>query len=495
VTQRIVIIGAGMAGLMSALALHGDGREILLLDRDPPPPEGGPDVVFSDWERRGVGHFRHSHAFLARLVNLIRDREPALLDAMLAAGAREAPFSEMLPEPLRAAYRPKPGDDRLSILFSRRTTLEWVLRGYIQGLAGVALQTGAFVSGLAFAGADGGALTASGVIGEAGGAPALWTADLVVDASGRTSQVPDWLADAGAALPETTEDAGILYYSRHYRLRPGQGEPPRSAGSGTGDLGYLKYGVFNGDGDWFSVTLAAPEIETDLRRALVDPAVFDDICARLPGVAAWTDPARAEPRSKVFGMGDLRSRWRSFVDDAGRPAALNLFMVGDGLIRTNPLYGRGCTFAAVEAFALADVLGAVDPPAERARAYAAAVETQLRPFYADMLKQDRAAIRRARRTLYPEPRRSLQSRLTKSLVEDGVGPALRRDADALRAALSAFHMLSPPGAWLGKPRHLASVLRTWATPRRLKADLYPKTLGPGRAEMMQALGLPASPAV
>jgi 2-polyprenyl-6-methoxyphenol hydroxylase-like FAD-dependent oxidoreductase len=488
---RIVIIGAGMAGLMSALALQGADREIIVLDRDPPPPEGGPDAAFDDWERRGVGHFRHSHAFLARLLNLIRDRRPALLEALTAAGARESSFADVMPELLRERYRARPGDERLSILISRRTTLESVLRTYVTGLEGVELLTDAFVNGLELSDAPMGGLSAAGVRGDVEGAPVRWAADLVIDASGRTSQIPDWLAEAGVTIPEEAEDAGILYYTRHYRLRPGRSEPPRGAGSNTGDLGYLKYGVFNADNGWFSITLALPEGETDLRQAIVDPKVFDRICAALPGPAAWIDPIRAEPQTKVFGMGDLKSRWRSFVAEDGRPAALNLFMVGDGLIRSNPLYGRGCTFAAIEAFALADVLRESADPVTRARLYQARLKADLRPFYDNMLKQDRAAIRRAGRARAPERKPNLRSRVMKSLVEDGITLTLRSDVETLRDALSAFHMLAPPDAWLKRPRTLAKVVTTWAAPRAAKIDFYPKPLGPKRVEMLQMLGLAA----
>ncbi|MEO8113693.1 MAG: FAD-dependent oxidoreductase, partial [Phenylobacterium sp.] len=78
-TERVLVIGAGMAGLWAALALAPTGREIVLLERDPPAPPGGPDAAFADWTRRGVGHLRQSHAFLARLRILIRDQHPELL--------------------------------------------------------------------------------------------------------------------------------------------------------------------------------------------------------------------------------------------------------------------------------------------------------------------------------------------------------------------------------------------------------------------------------
>src|SRR4051794_33487856 len=95
-TDRAVVIGAGMAGLWTALALAPSGCEVVLLDRDQSPPEGGPDAAFLHWARRGVGHLRHSHAFLARLRLLLRDRHPVLLQALLDAGCRELRFEDVL---------------------------------------------------------------------------------------------------------------------------------------------------------------------------------------------------------------------------------------------------------------------------------------------------------------------------------------------------------------------------------------------------------------
>src|ERR1700692_369333 len=90
--ERVLVIGAGMAGLWTALALAPTGREVVLLERDPQPPEGGPDAAFEGWTRRGVGHLRHSHAFLARLRILIRDEHPQLLTELLDAGCRDLGF-------------------------------------------------------------------------------------------------------------------------------------------------------------------------------------------------------------------------------------------------------------------------------------------------------------------------------------------------------------------------------------------------------------------
>jgi 2-polyprenyl-6-methoxyphenol hydroxylase and related FAD-dependent oxidoreductases len=482
---RVVVIGAGMAGLWTALELAPAGWEVVLLEKDPPPPEGDPDAAFEAWRRRGVGQLRHSHAFLSRLRIMIRDRHPALLAALKAAGCRDLDLEGALTAQHRARYRPSPLDEDLITLTSRRTTLELVMRRYVAQLPGANLRSEAFVRELAVE--PGAPPRVTGVRLEDG---ELLAADVVVDAAGRTSQALEQLTAAGAQVPEEAESAQVIYFTRHYRLRPGATEPPRGQAPTTGDLGYLKYGVFPGDNGWFSITLCLPEVEEALRQAVMDPAVFDAVCRQFPGPAVWIDPARAEGASKVFGMGQLESRWREFAP-GGMPAVLGYFAVGDSLVRSNPLYGRGCSFAAVAAEALAGALAASDDPAVRAARYAQAIRRELRPYFEVMRGADRQAAARARRLLRPQGRTTLKRRILKSFQEDAVGLAIREDVDMLRDFLKGFHMLEDPRAWLRRPRNLVKILRMWARPRRAKAALYPPKPGPDRAGLFAAVGVPA----
>lgn len=483
--EKVLVIGAGMAGLWVALALAPTGREVVLLDRDPPPPDGGADEAFETWARRGVGQLRHSHAFLARLRLLIRDQHPELLAELHAAGCRDLGLDGSLTAAHRKRYRPEPIDDDLVILTSRRTTLELVIRRYVARLPGVTLRSGVFVRELLVE--PGPTPRVTGVRIDDEGATEDLAADVVVDAAGRTSQAIEQLTAAGATIPEEAEGAGVIYFTRHYRLRPGAEEPPRaSAAPSNGDMGYLKFGVFPGDNGWFSITLCLPEIEEALRQAVVDPQVFDAVCRLLPGPARWIEPDRAEGMSRVFGMGQLESRWREYAPE-GRAAVLGFFAVGDSLVRTNPLYGRGCSFAAVGAQGLRGALDATPDPAERLARYSRAAHAELRPYFEVMRDSDRSAIRRARLTMTPGAKPSMKGRIVKSFLDDGVAIAIREDVDILRAFLRGFHMLEHPQAWLKRPGNLAKVLAAWARPRRTKT--YPPRLGPDRSEMLVTLGL------
>ena len=487
--ETIIVIGAGIAGLCSALALSGRGGKVILLERDGAPPEGGADVAFQDWRRTGVGHLRQSHAFLARLRLLFAEHHPGLLDDLAAEGVREITFENMLSDLQRPNYAARPEDADLRLITSRRTTLELVMRRYVERLPDVELRPGVFVRRLITSRDVDGRLTVCGVRGESNGEAFSLVGDLVVDAVGKGGDLVDQLREEGARVPEFCESAGILYFTRHYRLRPGRSEPPRiGAPPASGDLGYLKFGVFPADNGCFSVTVCTPEIEYEFRKAVVSPDVFQAMTQALPGLKPWTDPELAEPTSKVFGMGDLICRWRDMVVD-GEPAALGYFAMGDNLVRTNPLYGRGCSFAAVAAWQLRRVLDDGTVPLARALAYDAAISAELRPFFDLMLKQDRDALRRARAELTPGAKLTAKQRLAKSFVEDAIAVAVRSDVGLLRQAMRGFHMLEHPDAWLKKPGNLARVLSYWARGRKRNARAYPPKPGPDRAQMMRELGL------
>ncbi|WP_085808185.1 NAD(P)/FAD-dependent oxidoreductase [Sphingomonas sp. TZW2008] len=488
--ERILVVGAGIAGLCTALRLGGETREVTLLERDDAPPEGGPDVAFDQWQRRGVGQLRQSHAFLARLRNIIRDEHPQLLADLYAAGCRDIAFADMLPPALRDRYVPQPGDADLTILTSRRTTLELVIRRYVERLPGVTIRSGVKVRELVSHKDARGTIVVTGVVADTAAGREEIAADDVVDAGGKAANLIEQLIKAGAPIGETAETAGVLYFTRHYRLRDGQEEPPRGEIAASGDLGYLKFGVFPADNQRFSITLCVPEIEYGLRLAVMDGEMFQRICLAMPGMAPWVDPVTSEPVGRVIGMGDLHSRWRTLVSD-GKPAVLGYFAIGDALVRTNPLYGRGCSLAAVSAGVLRRALDTTADPAKRLLIYDGGLRAEVKPYYDLMLKQDRSAIRRARATLTPGHRPRIKARLAKSFIEDGITVAARSDVDLMRAMMRGFHMLEHPEAWLKRPANLGRVLGYWARGAKRNAAAYAPKPGPDRPELMARLGLDA----
>ncbi|HEX2592833.1 MAG TPA: hypothetical protein VHL34_15125 [Rhizomicrobium sp.] len=489
--ERVLIVGAGISGLGAALAFGDGTREVIILDRDPPPPDISPDEAFYKWDRKGATQVRHSHAFIGRLTSLIRDKYPDLLQELLAEGTRLFGFADGLTAPQMTKYTPVASDDDLKLLFSRRTTLELVIRRYAARRAGVTFVTDAGVRGL-IAHKENGKLVVDGLKVERNGVASEMLADVIVDASGRNTTFPDWVRAEGFDVREESSPCGILYYTRHYRLRDGQEEPPREGPAGGGDLGYLKFGVFMGDNRHFSLTLATPEIETEMRQAIVRPENFDAMCMSLPGAARWMNTERAEPVSQVFSMGALFNVWRHYEKD-GEPQVLNFFPLGDAAIRTNPLYGRGCSSGVVEAHLLREALDGSKDPVARAKTYEASLVEKIRPFFDSMVSLDLQAIKRAERERNPGYKPSFRAKLTKSFAEDGLMPAQRAHIEVGRAMSRVFHMLDTPDKALRKPGVILRILQTWATPksRKKKLNLYPERLGPTRTEMFETLKIAA----
>jgi 2-polyprenyl-6-methoxyphenol hydroxylase-like FAD-dependent oxidoreductase len=479
-----VVVGGGVSGLGAALALSRRGHRVTVVERDPTPLPATANEAFA-WDRRGAPQVRHSHAFLARLRNLLRDRHPDVLAALLEAGATELRFGDDL-APTVTNYVREPGDADLVMLACRRTTFEWVLRRTVTAEGRVEILTGGPVTGLTAGphGAGGGAPTVTGVTLDNGTSVA---ADIVVVASGRRSTLPDWLAAIGVTtLPEEAEDTGIVYCSRFYRLRPGQARPPRGGLIG-GDLGYLKYGVFVGDNSTFSVTLAVPTDDTELRGLLTRPEIFEQVAGVLPATAPWVECERAEPITSVHRMAGLLNRLRAFVVD-GEPIAIGVHPVGDALLCTNPLYGRGCATGFWSAALLDEAITAHAHDARaQALAYHAAVRTEIEPWYRSSVAQDAEARRVAAALLAGEdpddgddPRAFMRS-----VFREGLLPALRRDAIVLRAFVRNLNLLTPPDALIHDAEVGARVLAVWQErdQRAPEKPLGPKT----RAELLAAI--------
>jgi 2-polyprenyl-6-methoxyphenol hydroxylase-like FAD-dependent oxidoreductase len=487
--EKLVVAGCGIAALSLALALANGRRRISLLEREAAPPEISPKESFELWERRGAAQMRHSHIFLGRLTSLLRTRYPALLGELLAAGARLCPFEEALPRPLRDRYLPAPGDEDLALLHCRRATFEYVVRRYVARLPGIEVICEAKVTGL-IAERKGGRLIARGLEYERQGAAEKTHGDIVIDASGRNSRFPNWLRSEGITVAEENVPAGLLYLTRHYRIRPGRTRPSLGAANLGGDLGYLRYGICPADNDCFSITMAVPEGEVGLRRSVMKPDKFDALCMQIPACACWIDPDMAQPASAVLPMANLTNLWRTFLNQ-NQAQILGFFAIGDAAIRTNPIYGRGCSAGFIHAHLLEEVIEASHDPAERAVMLEERARVVLRPFFDSSVRQDSGFILRASQTGGPQAKPNLKARLKQSLTEHGLAAAMQGDLQIARASARAFHMIDAPVSWPRRPALLARIVRMWLAPKR-RAQFHAPPLGPSRGEALALLAGPTS---
>jgi 2-polyprenyl-6-methoxyphenol hydroxylase-like FAD-dependent oxidoreductase len=481
---RVVIAGAGIAGLAGALALARDGHAVTVVERDATPMPATADEAFSAWQRRGAPQVRHSHAFLARLRNLLSDRAPDVLERLLAAGASEIRFTDHLPETL-TDRDPRPGDDLLVALACRRTTFEWVLREHVLALPGVTFHDGVDVAGL-----DATLGTRPRVLGarvrDARGESTV-PADLFVDATGPRGGSEHWLEAAGIVEPPAeTHETGIVYLSRFYRLRDGAAMPV-GEGPIAGDLGHLKFAVFLGDNRTFSVTLAVGSDDTELRRPLGRVSGFEAAAVTLEPAQEWFD-GRAEPITGVHLMAGLRNRKRQFVMH-DHPIADGFVAIGDASICTNPLYGRGCSLALVHAYGLADAVRDHTGDLEAALlAFADFTEVELDPWFRAAVLQDEESKAAAEAALAgldvvagddDDPRAQMRA-----IMRDGLVPALQTSPVVFRAFLRWFNLLARPDALISDGEVISEVMAAFAA---RDSRPPPPTFGPTREELLALL--------
>jgi 2-polyprenyl-6-methoxyphenol hydroxylase-like FAD-dependent oxidoreductase len=139
--SRVVIVGGSVAGLANALALAGHHREVVVLERGHPPPDGPAGEAGQRWPRPTVPSFLQAHTLTSLGVLTLLDRAPEVVAAALDAGAVMIDLNRAKPpEPTGS-----PDDAELLALACRRPTLELVLYRVVRELPGVRIRHGATV--------------------------------------------------------------------------------------------------------------------------------------------------------------------------------------------------------------------------------------------------------------------------------------------------------------------------------------------------------------
>ena len=464
---RIVIIGAGVVGLGTAMLLAGDGHQVTVLERDPiSPPE--PVEAWERWQRPGLNQFRLPHFFLAGFRSVVDAELPEVSGALRAAGALRLNVIGDAPREMTGGWRD--GDDCYELLTGRRPVVEAVIATQAAATRGVEVRRGTAVTGMVSgASALPGVPHVTGVRTRDGESI---PADLVVDMSGRRSALPDWLSEIGARDPaEELEDSGFVYYGRHFRSV--DGSVPPAIGPNVMDWGTITSLTLPADNGTWAIALVTSSKDTALR-PLRETGRWEAVVRGLPLIAHWLDGTPIEDGVQV--MAHLEDRYRGFVAD-GRPVATGVVAVADSWACSNPANGRGASIGMLHAVTLRDQLREVglDDPAAFAEAFHTATARTVEPWYRATLATDRyrlAEIESGVRGGTYDPQDS-QYQLGKAL-----GAAAGQDPDCLRAYLDIWLVLRTPGEVFARPGLRDKILQLGSGWR----DVEP--LGPNREQLL-----------
>lgn len=473
----VIVIGAGIGGLGTALVLAREGHSVAVLERDPEPPDDIEDAWMT-WARRGVPQVRQPHFFLARLRKELKEVAPDLLAEADAAGIFLLPFLDRIP-PNAVERDSKPGDEELVGMGARRTTFEVVLRDHVALLPNVTLHYGTAVEGL-LAGAA--VASVPHVTGVRTGDGEQLRADLVVDCSGRRSPLSRWLEDLGTRPPEEEEaDAGLAYYSRYFRLREGA-EFPRLYGPLIRELGYASVFTFPADNGTFTLAVAPLAADAEMR-VLKDDDAFLRAMAMFPSTRPWVDPDVSTPISSCAPIARIEDRRRRLVVD-GAPVVTGVVAVGDSAFCTNPVLGRGSSCAFIHARLLGEVLGAHgDDFVALSLDLDDAAERLIRPWFDDSLATDRTRFATMEAAMRGEPATPPDPADPAAMMAAAMQVASGVDGVVFRAAVRRINLLDPLDAITTDPDVIGRAIAVWERRDELPQAPAP----PARQELLAAI--------
>jgi len=432
--MRIIVIGGSAAGLSAALLLARDGHRVEVLDRDTVEPAADVETAARTVFRRSAPQLAQLHSLTPLAGQLLRDHLPAVYTHLLGAGAVVSPVTDRMP-PTLADRNLRPGDETLSYLQGRRSTIDRSLRLITAAEPGIRLCGGNLATGL---------ITQPGSPPRVVGVRTIRgdrAADIVLDASGRRSPIDIWLASEHIRPTATIEtECGINYYTRHYRLQPGESWPE------PGRLSLLQFTPHFGlvactaDNGVLSVAIC-PAAEDRPFRSLRYAAAYEAVMDTLPGLRKWR--AVCNPDTGVRPMAGLRGVLRRLIVD-GSPVVHGIHVLGDAACHMNPTLGRGVGMALDSAVrARTAIRRHPDNAHDQALAVDAAVTADVQPWFAEQTRLDAAYLGSLRRSIHAQPE-------PVSEPDDLVSPAHIRTAAAydpvvFRSLMQVTGMLRRPG--------------------------------------------------
>ncbi|WP_326692586.1 NAD(P)/FAD-dependent oxidoreductase [Streptomyces sp. NBC_01795] len=450
-----VVIGAGIGGLVTAAVLARRFEEVVLVERDALPPD--------DAHRPGVGQAQHVHGLLARgaehLENLFPGLRAELSDAGApvfdhGAGARTQVWAGTLPGVTAG----------VEVQTVHRDVFEGAVRRRVLALPRVTVRDDTAVAGLEV---DQGREAVTGVRLEPGtpeGEPETVPAELVVDASGRFSRLPDWLEAAGYARPaETRVDAGLAYATRVFKVT----EPPARGIHGLQQMNQAPdrpggvYAADIGNGRWIVTLFGAGGAHPPGRAG--DEAEWMRFARDLENSHLDALLDKATPESGPHQYKRTENLRREYTRMRRMPD--RLIALGDSYCAYNPVFGQGMTVAIREAVALGEALdkhAQLDGLARRIQRTVAGIArdpwlmstSEDRVWAAFMRSERPGALLRA--TAW------YKQRLLYLAVNE-------RDPHIVKTFMRVYHMLASPAA-MGSPRILAKVLLRASSPRPSRAS-------------------------
>lgn len=329
----VVVVGASVAGLLAARALSDHVDEVVVLERERLEDAAQP--------RGHVPQGRHLHFLLSAGLDLLVGWFPGIDDELESLGAVRVDGTRAWVHQ-SGGYRAR-GDWGRPVLSLTGPLLEQVVRRRVAALPAVALRDGVLVERVE-AGAD----RVTGVVVEG----EVLHADLVVDCSGRSSRIAHQLESNGILAPPVSRVSIDCAYASGFLPRSADDFEGSFLVCGTSPPESFRVGaLLPVEGERWMVTLAG--VHGDVPGTGPDEVL--EFARSLPTPALAQLVERLGPLSDVTSYRFPSSQRRHYEKVTAPPAGF--VALGDAACSFNPIYGQGMSCAALQARALAEVVG------------------------------------------------------------------------------------------------------------------------------------------
>ncbi len=338
--QHAVVIGGSLAGLLAARVLSDHFDEITIIERDRLPE--GSEV------RAGVPQGMHGHTLMVRGRQIVSDLLPGIGDDLQADGALVLDQGGDALMRFKGGWAPRL-DSGLKVFSLSRPLLEWHVRRHVLRNPRITVRQGYDVLGLQ---TEGGSVNGVEIRQRGGGEAESLSADLVIDASGRSSKLPEWLGALGYDAPEETSIDAFVGYSTQWFEVPEDVKRDWQAMWIQSIWPTMPRGglILPIEGNIWQVTLFG--VAKDYPPT--DNAGFLEYARSLASPRLYEAIKNAKPVSPAHGFRSTVNRLRHYDKMARFPE--RLLVIGDAYCAFNPTYAQGMTTTSLGALTLMECL-------------------------------------------------------------------------------------------------------------------------------------------